>query len=395
MADYSFFESEIKRLKKAGIYKKIALLENEQGAKVKINNKVVINLSSNNYLGLISSKSIKQVAINYLKKFGAGTGSVRNIVGDTPIHRKLEKIIASFKKTEKAVLFQSGFMANVGLLNAILTENDAVFSDELNHASIIDGIRLSKAQKFIYPHANIEILEDLLKKSLKQNFQKRVIITDGVFSMNGDIAPLKEISMLAKKYNALTICDDAHATGVLGKNGEGSIKFFNIEKDWDIQVGTLSKAIGALGGFVAGRKSLGLFLEQKARPYLFSTSLPPAVVGAAIKAFQILKSKKGALLIKKLWDNTNYFKDNLKKVGFNIGASQTPITPIIIGDEKKTALFAKKAFDLKIFVQGFWYPVVPQGQARIRTIVTAKHTKKDLDEALEKLKFIGSKLKII
>jgi glycine C-acetyltransferase len=395
MADYSFFESEIKRLKKAGIYKKIALLENEQGAKVKINNKVVINLSSNNYLGLISSKSIKQAAINYLKKFGTGTGSVRNIVGDTPIHRKLEKIIASFKKTEKAVLFQSGFMANVGLLNAILTENDAVFSDELNHASIIDGIRLSKAQKFIYPHANIEILEDLLKKSLKQNFQKRVIITDGVFSMNGDIAPLKEISMLAKKYNALTICDDAHATGVLGKNGEGSIKFFNIEKDWDIQVGTLSKAIGALGGFVAGKKSLGLFLEQKARPYLFSTSLPPAVVGAAIKAFQILKSKKGALLIKKLWDNTNYFKDNLKKVGFNIGASQTPITPIIIGDEKKTALFAKKAFDLKIFVQGFWYPVVPQGQARIRTIVTAKHTKKDLDEALEKLKFIGSKLKII
>jgi len=395
MADYSFFESEIKRLKKAGIYKKIALLENEQGAKVKINNKVVINLSSNNYLGLISSKSIKQAAINYLKKFGAGTGSVRNIVGDTPIHRKLEKIIASFKKTEKAVLFQSGFMANVGLLNAILTENDAVFSDELNHASIIDGIRLSKAQKFIYPHANIEILEDLLKKSLKQNFQKRVIITDGVFSMNGDIAPLKEISMLAKKYNALTICDDAHATGVLGKNGEGSIKFFNIEKDWDIQVATLSKAIGALGGFVAGKKSLGLFLEQKARPYLFSTSLPPAVVGAAIKAFQILKSKKGALLIKKLWDNTNYFKDNLKKVGFNIGASQTPITPIIIGDEKKTALFAKKAFDLKIFVQGFWYPVVPQGQARIRTIVTAKHTKKDLDEALEKLKFIGSKLKII
>lgn len=395
MNQFTFFEQEINKLKKAGIYKKIALLNSEQCAIAKINGQKVINLSSNNYLGFASDPGIKNAAISAVKKFGVGTGSVRNIIGDMTIHRQLEKIIAKFKKTESCVLLQSGFIANVGLLNAVLTEKDAVFSDELNHASIIDGIRLTKAQKFIYPHANIEMLEKLLKDSLKQNFKKRVIITDGVFSMNGDIAPLKEIAAIAKKYNAITIVDDAHATGVLGKNGEGTIAHLNLEKNWDVQVGTLSKAIATLGGFIAAKKSLVLFLEQKARPYLFSTSLPPAVVGATIKAFEILRGKKGANLIKKLWDNTNYFKEKLKEIGFDTGISQTPITPIMIRDDKKTALFSKKMFELGVFVQGFWHPVVPAGQARIRTIVTAKHTKKDLDSALEKLKYVGKKLKII
>lgn len=395
MDKFSFFESEITRLKNIGIYKKIALLQSQQSSIAKINGKQVINLSSNNYLGLASDKQMKSAATAALKKYGVGTGSVRNIIGDTPLHRQLEKIIARFKHTEKAILLQSGFITNVGLLNAILTEKDAVFSDELNHASIIDGIRLTKAQRFIYPHVNMEALEKLLKESLKQNFEKRVIITDGVFSMNGDLAPLKEIAALAKKYNAITIVDDAHATGVLGKNGEGSVVYWGVQKEWDIQVGTLSKAIATLGGFVAANKALCLFLEQKARPYLFSTSLPPAVIGATIKAFEILRTKKGARLIKKLWDNTRYFKENLKKIGFNIGSSQTPITPIIIQDDKKTALFAKKMFKLGVFVQGFWYPVVPVGQARIRTIVSATHQKKDLDLALEKFKFLGKKLKII
>lgn len=395
MNKFSFFEQEIKKLKAAGIYKNIALLEGEQNAIAKINGKKVINLSSNNYLGFASDNKIKNAAISAVKKFGVGTGSVRNIIGDSPMHRKLEGLIAKFKKTESCVLLQSGFIANIGLLNAILTEKDAVFSDELNHASIIDGIRLTKAQKFIYPHSNIEALEKLLKDSLKQNFEKRVIITDGVFSMNGDIAPLKEITALAKKYNAITIVDDAHATGVLGKNGEGTVAYFGLEKNWDIQVGTLSKAIATLGGFIAAKKPLALFLEQKARPYLFSTSLPPAVIGATIKAFEILRQKKGEALIKKLWNNTNYFKKKLKEIGFDTGISQTPITPIMIRDDKKTALFSKKMFELGVFVQGFWHPVVPQGQARIRTIVTAKHTKKDLDIALEIFKFAGKKLKII
>ncbi len=395
MDKFLFFKKEIERLKSAGIYKNIFLLESKQDAVAKINGKKVINLSSNNYLGLAGNYLMQKSAISALKKFGTGTGSVRNIIGDMTLHRYLEKIIAKFKKTEKCVLLQSGFMANIGLLNAILTEKDAVFSDELNHASIIDGIRLTKAQRFIYPHCDLEALENFLKKSIKQKFEKRIIITDGVFSMNGDIAPLREIAALSKKYDAITIVDDAHATGVLGQNGEGSVAYFGIEKDWDIQVGTLSKAIGVLGGFVATKKSLALFLEQKARPYLFSTSLPPAVVGASIKAFEILKSPKGKNLLKKLWQNTFYFKEKLKEMGFDTGVSQTPITPIMTYDDKKTAVFSKKMFSLGVFVQGFWYPVVPQGKARLRTIVTAKHTKEDLDDALEKFKYVGKKLKII
>lgn len=379
MKEFNFLASELDTMKENGTFQELPIIESLQGSTVKMKGKDIIQLSSNNYLGLTSHPRLQKAAEEAVKRYGAGTGSVRTIAGTFTMHDELEQKLASFKNTEAALVFQSGFTANQGILSSILTKDDIVISDELNHASIIDGIRLTKAGKKVYQHADMEDLEKILKKSM--NYRMRLIVTDGVFSMDGDIAPLPEIVRLAEQYDAFVMVDDAHASGVLGENGRGTVHHFGLDGKVHIQVGTLSKAIGVLGGYAAGSKVLIDYFKHKGRPFLFSTSHPPAVTAACIEAVNVLMEEPS--LIKKLWDNTSYFKKELEKIGLPLIKSETPITPILIGDEAEACRFSNTLFELGLFAQAIVFPTVPKGKARIRTIMTAQHSKEELDKALE------------
>lgn len=392
MGKLDFLKEKIEELKEKGMYTKIRVLESEQGAWVVINGKRMLNLSSNNYLGLISKKEIKEKAKEAIDKFGVGSGAVRTIAGTNLLHTELEKKLAEFKGAEAVILLQSGILANMATIPLIVGEGDLIFSDELNHASIIDGCRLSKAKIVRYKHIDMNDLKNKLEE-YKDYSGRKLIVTDGVFSMDGDIAPLPEIVELAEKYNAITMVDDAHGEGVLGKGGRGILNHFHLEGKVDIDVGTLSKAFGVIGGYVAGSKTLIEYMKQRARPFLFSTSITPADTAALIEAVDILT--KGDELVNRLWENSKYIKEKLKNAGFDIGHSQTPITPVIIGDEKKTSKMADRLNEEGVFVQGITYPTVPLGKARIRVMVSASHSKEDLDFGIEKFIKIGKEVGVI
>lgn len=387
-----FVDEELKRLKDEGLYVNIRVIESPQGPWVQIEGRRVLNLCSNNYLGLCSDPRLCAKAKEYIDKYGVGPGAVRTIAGTMSIHIELEKKLAAFKGAEAAIVVQSGFCANLSAIPPLVGKDDLIFSDELNHASIIDGCRLSRAEIVRYAHCDVKDLEAKLKEYAGRNCRK-LIVTDGVFSMDGDIAPLPEIVDLADKYGVMVMVDDAHGEGVLGRGGRGIVDHFGLGDRVDVEVGTLSKAFGVVGGFVAGSASLVEYLRQKARPNLFSSALTVPDVAANIAAVDILEESDD--LVKKLWENGNYLKQCLKERGFDIGRSQTPITPIMVGDANKAKEFSLKLFDEGIFIQSIAYPTVPLGKARLRAMVSAAHSKKDLDFAVDKFTKVGKALGII
>ncbi len=391
MKGFEHLQEELNQMKDEGTFRELIPLESAQGSRVTIKGKDVIQLSSNNYLGLTNHPRMKEAAEKAIEEYGVGTGSVRTIAGTLSMHEEYERKLAKFKHTEAALVFQSGFTTNQGVLSSMLNDQDVVISDELNHASIIDGIRLTKAARKIYKHVDMESLEEALKAS--SEYRTRLVVTDGVFSMDGNIAPLPEIVELAEKYDALIMVDDAHASGVLGENGRGTVNHFGLDGRVHIQVGTLSKAIGVLGGYVATSQTLKEYLIHKGRPFLFSTSHPPAVTAACDAAIDVLLEEPE--LIQKLWDNTKFFKDGLTKLGFDTGISKTPITPVMIGDDALTHKFSDELFKEGVFAQGIVFPTVPKGKARIRTIVTAEHSKEELQEALDAFERAGKTLGIL
>ncbi|HZB96869.1 MAG TPA: glycine C-acetyltransferase [Herpetosiphonaceae bacterium] len=387
-------EGELNALKEQGVYRRLRILEGEQLPRSRIDGRDVINLSSNNYLGLTTHPKLKAAAKQAIDDFGVGTGAVRTIIGTMTIHEELERKLAAFKHTEATLVFQSGFTANAGVLGPILGDNDLVISDELNHASIIDGVRLTKAARRVYKHADTDDLARVLEET-RGHHRITLIVTDGVFSMDGDIAPLPRIAELAEAYGAVTMVDDAHASGVLGDHGRGSISHFGLDGRWDIQVGTLSKAIGALGGYVACIEPLRRLMEHRARPFLFSTSHPPSVTATCIAAVDLLAGDEGQELIDRLWSNTRLFKAGLTELGFNTGASETPITPVIVGEGARAMQFSDQLLRRGVFAQGIAYPTVARDKGRVRTIVTAAHTDAELHEALNIFEHVGREMGLI
>ena len=388
---------QLNDLKQRGTYFKLRILEDEQGPVCTYDGKKVINLASNNYLGLCDHPKLREAAIAATEKYGVGSGAVRTIAGTMRIHMELEEKIAAFKGVEACVVFQSGFTANAGTVSSILGKEDFILSDELNHASIIDGARLSRAKIKVFRHKDVAHAEELLKE-IQNEPGRKLLITDGVFSMDGDIGPVDKLCNLADKYGAIMMVDDAHASGVLGRNGRGSVDHFHCTQRVDVQVGTLSKAIGALGGYVCGSRDLIDYLYHRARPFLFSTSHPPSVAATCIAAFDLLESEPER--IERLWDNTRYFKQQLTDAGFDVGgrttpASETPITPILIGDGRKTMEFSKALFDAGVMATGIAFPTVPEGKARIRTIMTSEHTREQIDQALDALVTVARKMSIL
>jgi glycine C-acetyltransferase len=393
----AYLTDQINELKAKGTHFSLRVLEDEQAPECTFDGKHVINLASNNYLGLTTHPKLREAALEATRKYGVGSGAVRTIAGTMKIHMELEEKIARFKNVEACVVFQSGFAANAGTVSAILGKDDFIISDELNHASIIDGARLSRAKIKVFRHKDLAHAEELLKEVQNEPGHK-LLITDGVFSMDGDIGPLPGLCDLAEKYGAIMMVDDAHASGVLGRNGRGTIDHFNVHGRVDVQVGTLSKAVGALGGYVCGSKDLIDFLYHRARPFLFSTSHPPSVAATCIAAFDVLEQEPE--LMDKLWGNTRFFKKELGLLGFNIGgattpASETPITPVIVGEGRLAMDFSRELFKEGVFATGIAFPTVPEGKARIRTIMSATHTKDQLSRALEVLKKVGKKMGII
>jgi glycine C-acetyltransferase len=382
----------LNKLREQKLYQKLRVLESEQLPVCRFDGHEVINLSSNNYLGLTTHPKLRARALEAIRRWGVGSGAVRTIAGTMSIHMELEEKIAKFKRVEAAVVFQSGFTANAGTVQAILSREDIIISDQLNHASIIDGCRLSRAEIKVFPHKDLEACENILKE-IEGRKCRKLLITDGVFSMEGDIAPLPQLVELAEKYGCIMMIDDAHASGVLGRNGRGTVDHYNLHGRVDIQVGTLSKAIGALGGYVCSTRDTIEFLYHRARPFLFSTSHPPSVAATCLAAFEVLEEEPQ--LIDRLWANTNFFKEGLKKLGFNTGVSETPITPVMVGDAALAHQFSRELFAAGVFAQSIGFPTVPEGKARIRTIVTATHTQEELTRALEILESVGKKLKII
>ncbi|MGH9401765.1 MAG: glycine C-acetyltransferase [Terriglobia bacterium] len=387
-----YLSDELQKLRDQGLYQKLRILQGGQLPAARFDGHEVINLSSNNYLGLTTHPKLKQRALEAIEEFGVGSGAVRTIAGNMTIHMQLEEKIAAFKNVEASVVFQSGFTANAGTVSAIIGPDDIIISDELNHASIIDGCRLSKAEIRRFPHKDIDGCRNVLKE-LGGHKCRKLLITDGVFSMDGDIAPLPELVKLAEEYGCIMMIDDAHASGVLGRNGRGTVDHFKLHGRVDIQVGTLSKAIGALGGYVCSTRDAIEFLCHRARPFLFSTSHPPSVAATCLAAFEVLDEEPQ--LIQQLWANTRFFKEGLSRLGFNTGASETPITPIITGDAALAHQFSRELFQAGVFAQGIGYPTVAKGKARLRTIVTATHTEEQLSRALEVLETVGKKLRVL
>ncbi len=392
MGKLDFVNEEIDRLKKEGLYIIIRTIESAQGGWIIVDGKKVLNLCSNNYLGFADHPVLKKMAKNAIDKYGVGPAAVRTIAGTMSLHLELEEKLAKFKGAEATLSLQSGFVTNLAVIPAIVGKDDLIFSDSLNHASIIDGCRLSKANVIRYEHGNVEDLEQKVRE-YKDMPTRKLIVTDGVFSMDGDIAPLPGIVEVAEKYDIITMVDDAHGEGVLGSSGRGIVDYYKLHGKVDLEIGTLSKAFGVVGGYVAARSSLIKYLKQKSRPFLFSSAVTPADVAATIAAVDILTESDE--LVVRLWDNANYFKTEMKSLGFDIGHSQTPITPVMLGDEKVAQEFSKKLYKEMIFAQAIAYPTVPKGKARIRVMISATHTKDDLDFALEKFGKIGRELGII
>jgi len=391
-AQLQYLTDELNSLREQKLYQKLRILQTEQLPLSRFDGQEVINLSSNNYLGLTTHPKLRQRSIEATEKYGVGSGAVRTIAGTMSIHMELEEKIAKFKHVEASVVFQSGFTANAGTVSAILGKDDVIISDALNHASIIDGCRLSRAEIKVFPHKDTTACEDVLK-SLENHKGHKLLITDGVFSMDGDIAPLPALVELAEKYGCIMMIDDAHSSGVLGRNGRGTVDHFQLHGRVDIQVGTLSKAIGALGGYVCATGDTIDFLYHRARPFLFSTSHPPSVAASCIAAFEVLEEEPQ--LIDKLWSNTRFFKSGLQKLGFNTGASETPITPVMVGDAALAHEFSRQLFQNGVFAMGIGFPTVPKSKARIRTIVTATHTEAELSRALDIMDTVARSLKII
>jgi len=387
----AFLGTELEALKQQGLYRKLRVLEGKPESHTTYDHKSVVNLSSNNYLGLTTHPKLKKAALDAVEKFGVGSGAVRTISGTMEMHMELERRLATFKHVESVVVFQSGFSANAGTVAAVLTKDDVIISDELNHASIIDGCRLSKAPIKVFPHKDVDAARKIMLELPKA--QKKILITDGVFSMDGDLGRVPELSVLAEEFGAIMMVDDAHASGVFGKNGSGTVDHFGCHGRVDIQVGTLSKAIGVLGGYVAGSKNLIEFLYHRARPFLFSTSHPPAVTAACLAALDILETEPQ--WIEKLWDNTRFFKAGLDSLGFNTGMSESPITPVIVGEAATAAKMSDTLFDRGVFAQSIGFPTVARDKARLRTIVSATHTKDDLQYALDTLGTVGRELGVI
>jgi glycine C-acetyltransferase len=389
-----YITDQLGELRAKGVAPKFRVLEGEQKPVCTFDGKEIINLASNNYLGLTTHKALRKAAIEAVRKLGAGAGAVRTIAGTMKLHMDLEEQIARFKNAEACVVFQSGFTANAGTVSAVLGKDDLIISDELNHASIIDGCRLSKATIKVFKHKDTKDCERILQETANWNGHK-LLITDGVFSMDGDIAPLPQLCDLAEKYNCIMMVDDAHASGVLGRGGRGTIDHFNCQGRVHIQVGTLSKAIGAMGGYVCGSRDLVDFLYLRARPFLFSTSHPPATAAACQAAFSLLDSPEGEKLVKKLWANTKFFKRELKRRGFQFGVSETPIVPIHVGDAAKAFEFSRKLFDAGVFAPAVGYPVVAEGKARLRAMVSAAHKREQLLRAADILAEVAKPLGIL
>jgi glycine C-acetyltransferase len=390
----AFLHDALEDLKSKHLYFHLRVLDGEQKPVASIDGKQVVNLSSNNYLGLTTHPKLRRAAVDAVRRWGAGAGAVRTIAGTMRIHMELEEQIARFKQTEACVVFQSGFTANAGTVSAILGKDDLIISDELNHASIIDGARLSKATIRVFKHGDVADCARICEETKGWQGHK-LIITDGVFSMDGDIALLPQLCDLAEKYDCIMMVDDAHASGVLGRGGRGTVDHLNCHGRVDIQVGTLSKAIGAMGGYVCGTRELIEFLCHRARPFLFSTSHPPATVAACQAAFSLLDSPDGEKLLKKLWSNTKFFKRSLKRLGFQAGKSETPIIPIHVGEAAKAFEFSRRLFDAGLYAPAIGFPTVAEGKARLRAIVTAAHKRQDLAVALEILGRIGKEMGLI
>src|SRR5690349_496973 len=386
-----YLSRELESLAQQGLYRHLRILDGEQSHTSTFDHRQVVNLSSNNYLGLTTHPKLREAALDATRRLGVGSGSVRTIAGTMDIHMELERRLAAFKKVEAVVVFQSGFAANAGTVSAVLTKDDVVISDELNHASIIDGCRLSRAAVKVFPHKDVAAARAILQ-SLPAA-QRKLLITDGVFSMDGDLGPLPELCTLAEEFGCILMVDDAHASGVFGRNGRGTIDHFGVHGRVDVQVGTLSKAVGALGGYVAGSRTLIDFLYHRARPFLFSTSHPPAVAAACIAAIDVLE--KEPQIIQRLWDNTTFFKAGLQKLGFNTGLSESPITPVIVGEGALAMKLSDRLFAEGVFAQGIAFPTVARDKARVRTIVTATHTRDELQFALDVFGRVGRELGII
>lgn len=389
----TYLEQELALLKEKGLYNTIDILEGANGAIIEVAGKNLINLASNNYLGFADRVELKQACIDATNRYGVGAGAVRTINGTLRIHQELENKIAEFKGTEAAIAFQSGFNCNMGAISAIMTKEDAILSDELNHASIIDGCRLSGAKIIRVKHQDMNDLEEKAKEAVNSGkYNKIMYITDGVFSMDGDVANLPDMIPIAEKYGLITYVDDAHGSGVMGK-GAGTVKHFGLQQKIDMQMGTLSKAIGVVGGYVAGSKSLIDWLKSRGRPFLFSTSLTPGAAGAALASIQLMQDHPE--LVEKVWENAIYFKEELKKIGYDIGVSETPITPVLLGDESLTQQFSKKLIENGLYVKPIVYPTVPLGTGRVRNMPTAAHTKEMLDHAVAIYQKVGNEMGII
>jgi glycine C-acetyltransferase len=383
--------AELDALKQQGLYRSLRVLDGEQQATATFDHRQVVNLSSNNYLGLTTHPRLRERALEATRALGVGSGSVRTIAGTMAIHMELEERLARFKKTEAVVVFQSGFTANAGTVAALLTKDDVVVSDELNHASIVDGSRLSRAAIKVFPHKDVAAARRIV--AALPAGQRALLVSDGVFSMDGDLGALPELCDLAEEFGCIMMVDDAHASGVFGRNGRGTIDHFGLHGRVDVQVGTLSKAIGALGGYVAGSRALVDFLYHRARPFLFSTSHPPAVAAACIAAIDVLEQEPQ--IIEALWENTRFFKAGLQARGFDTGLSESPITPVIVGDGALAMRLSDQLFAKGVFAQGIAFPTVPRGKARVRTIVTATHTRSALQFALDVFAGVGKSLGII
>ena len=387
--DLKFLEDQLDALKQQGVYRTLPIVESANDAEIILNGRKVINLCSNNYLGFANHPRLKAAAIKAIEDYGVGAGAVKTIVGNMTIHEELEAVLAKFKKEEAVMVFQSGFNCNAGVIQAITQAGDLIVSDALNHASIIDGVRLSRADKAVFKHSDMADLKRVLAEN-RDKYNQVLIITDGVFSMDGDLAKLPEIVELAEQYNCLTYVDDAHGSGVLGENGRGTVDHFKLHGRIDFTIGTLSKAFGVMGGYVAGRKVMKEWLSHRARPLLFSTNLPPAVAGALIEAVKLLNESDEAT--QAVWENGNTFKQKMKEAGFDIGHSETPITPVFFHDEALAVSFSKYLLEEGVFVSPIVFPTVPKGMARVRVMVTAMHTKAQLDKAVEAFIKVRSEL---
>jgi glycine C-acetyltransferase len=392
MPRLDWIQKELKNLKETGLFNNIRTLSSPQGAWLEVDGRKVLNFCSNNYLGLANDPRMVKAAQAAIQRYGVGPGAVRTIAGTMDIHTQLENRVAAFKQAEAAITFQSGFCANLGTIQALVGKRDVIFSDELNHASIIDGCRLSGATIIRYEHCNPASLEQVIKEN-EGTYERAMIITDGVFSMDGDIAPLDKLYEIAKAHDIILMVDDAHGEGVLGKGGRGIVDHFNLHGKVDIEVGTFSKAFGVVGGVVSGNAVIVDWLKQRGRPFLFSSAMTPADVAACLAAVDILEASTE--LVDRLWDNASYFKTAMAKLGFDIGHSQTPITPVMLGEAPLAQQFSRELFENGIFATSIGYPTVPKGKARIRVMLSAAHSRDDLDQGLEAFKKVGKKLAVI